>query len=142
MKKLLLIVMASTVLGSVALAQSKEEKKISAAVDALRQAMLDANQAALDELTSPALTYGHSSGKMEDKAAFIQALVSGNSDFLTMDLTQQTILIQGKTAIVRHNLAAETNDNGKAGTVKLGVMLVWQKDGGKWKLLGRQAFRL
>src|SRR5688572_992539 len=142
MKKILTVIMVSLLIGSTAQAQSKDEKKLAEAVEALRKAMLDADKTALEELTSPALSYGHSSGKIEDKAAFVQALVSGSSDFLTMDLSQQTIRVEGKTAIVRHNLSAETNDNGKAGTAKLGVMLVWQKDHGKWKLLARQAFRL
>jgi len=142
MKKILVIIMASVFIGSASQAQSKEEQKVAAAVEALRKAMLDADQAALDALTSPALTYGHSAGKMEDKAQFIQALVSKTSDFITLDLSQQTISVQGNVALVRHNLNAETMDNGKPGTAKIGVLLVWQKDHGKWKLLARQAFKL
>ena len=79
---------------------------------------------------------------MEDKTAFVQSLVSKTSDFVTMDLTQQTIKIVGNTALVRHNLNGETIDSGKPGTARLGVLLVWQKQQGKWKLLARQAFKL
>jgi hypothetical protein len=46
------------------------------------------------------------------------------------------------TAIVRHILTAQTNDGGKPGSVNLGVMLVFIKEHGSWKLLGRQAYKL
>jgi len=79
---------------------------------------------------------------MEDRAAFIEALASGKSDFTSIDLTEQTVTIAGNTALVRHRLTGEAIDSGKPGAVKLGVLLVWQKQGGKWKLLARQAFKL
>lgn len=104
--------------------------------------MVDGNKSALENIASDALSYGHSSGKVQNKAAFVEAIVSGQSDFVTMDLTDQTILIKGKTAIVRHKLSAQTNDGGKPGNVNLGIMLVWVKEKGAWKLLGRQAFKL
>lgn len=123
-------------------AQSKDEKQLSMAVETLKKAMIDADRQQLDNITSPDLSYGHSSGKIEDKAAFIEALTSGASDFITIDLTNQTIKVIGKTALVRHNLIGTTRDNGVPGNPKLGVLLVWQKQKGGWKLLARQAFRL
>ncbi|SFU85981.1 nuclear transport factor 2 family protein [Pontibacter akesuensis] len=123
-------------------AQSKAETEVAAAVDKLKTAMVDGNQQALEAITANELSYGHSSGNIEDKAAFVSSLTSGKSDFVTMDLTEQTVKVAGKTAIVRHKLSAETNDSGKPGTVKLGVMLVWQKQQGQWKLLARQAYKI
>src|SRR3712207_2591122 len=106
-------------------AQSKAEKRVAAAVETLKKAMIDADQQQLDNIASSDLSYGHSSGKIEDKAAFIQALVSGASDFITMELTNQTIKVTGKTALVRHNLTGTTRDNGVPGNPRLGVLLVW-----------------
>ncbi|WP_299289770.1 nuclear transport factor 2 family protein [uncultured Mucilaginibacter sp.] len=123
-------------------AQSKEEKQVAAAVETLKKAMIDGNKTALENISSDQLSYGHSSGKVQDKAAFVETIVSGQSDFVTIDLTGQTIVIKDKTAIVRHTLSAQTNDGGKPGNVNLGVMLVWVKEKGNWKLLGRQAFKL
>jgi ketosteroid isomerase-like protein len=67
--------------------------------------------------------------------------VSGKSDFKTIQLTDQTISIHGKTAIVRHSLVAETLDGGKPGSVKLFILTVWSKEKGGWKLLARQAVK-
>ena len=123
-------------------AQSTEEKEVAGAVENLRKAMIDGNKKTLEGLASDALSYGHSSGKIEDKSSFVETLASGKSDFVSIDLTEQTIDVSGNTAIVRHKLHGETNDGGKPGVVNLGILLVWQKSAGQWKLLARQAFKL
>ncbi|RYG28908.1 MAG: nuclear transport factor 2 family protein [Chitinophagaceae bacterium] len=123
-------------------AQTKDEKAVGEAVESLRKAMVDPNKTTLDKLTSIKLSYGHSSGKVEDKASFINSLVSGTSDFVSIKLSEQVIIISGNTAIVRHNLDGSTNDGGKPATVKLHVMLVWNQKGTSWQLLARQAVKL
>jgi ketosteroid isomerase-like protein len=126
---------------SFAKAQTKCEQQVAAAVEKLRKAMIDGDSSMLSSLVSDHLSYGHSGGHVDDKKTFIRKLSGGGSDFVTMDLSEQTILVSGKTAIVRHKLEAKTNDNNKPGEVHLLVMLVWQKKAGKWKLLGRQAVK-
>jgi ketosteroid isomerase-like protein len=124
------------------LAQTKEETEVAAAVEALRKAMIDADKNTLEKIISTHLSYGHSGGKIEDKASFIDALTNGSSDFVTILLSDQTIKISDNTAIVRHRLDAETNDKGSSNTVHLSILLVWQKQKGQWNLLARQAVKL
>jgi hypothetical protein len=123
-------------------AQTKQEKAVANAVEQLRMAMIDADSVMLDKLVSPKLSYGHSGGALDDKTAFVQKIVSGKSDFVTLEFAAQTISVSKNTAIVRHKLNAVTNDSGKPGEVHLGVLLVWQKLHGDWKLLARQAIKL
>lgn len=123
-------------------AQSRKEKAVANAVESLRMAMIEADSATLDALTQSVLSYGHSSGRVENKASFIRSLVSGVSDFVTIELSEQTVQIEDKTAIVRHVMSAKTNDNGKPGTVKLAILTVWEKENFRWKLLARQAVRI
>lgn len=123
-------------------AQTKDEKDVTAAVEFMRKAMVDGDRDRLTKLAAEELSYGHSSGKIQDKKEFVEAIASGSSDFVTIDLTQQTIKVVGNTAIVRHILSAQTNDGGKPGTTQLGVMLIFQKQKGEWKLLARQAYKL
>jgi len=122
-------------------AQSREEKAVAKAVEYMRKAMIDGNKSSLEKLADDKLTYGHSSGLLEDKPTFVEHIVSGRSDFVTINLSGQTITVAGNTAIVRHVLDADTNDSGKPGTVHLRVMLVFIKEGKDWKLLARQAFK-
>lgn len=123
-------------------AQSRKEKAVGNAVESLRKAMIEADSATLDALTQSKLSYGHSSGRVENKASFIRSLVSGASDFVTIELSEQTVQVVDRTAIVRHVLSAQTNDNGKPGSVKLAIMTVWEKENFRWKLLARQAVRI
>jgi hypothetical protein len=122
-------------------AQSKNEKAIAAAVEKLRLAMISGNQKDLESIVMDELTYGHSGGHVEGKAEFVEKLSSGKSDFVSIDLSEQTIQVTKKVGVVRHNLVAETNDNNKPATVHLKILLIFVKDDGKWKLLARQAVK-
>jgi ketosteroid isomerase-like protein len=141
MKKIIYLLVLTAIMNT-AIAQSKEEAAVGAAVENLRKAMIDGDKSGLQNITADQLSYGHSSGKVEDKATFVDNIVTGKSDFVTIDLTNQTIAVSGDVAIVRHVLSATTNDSGKPGAVKLNILLIWQKQKGQWKLLARQAVKV
>lgn len=122
-------------------AQSKSEKEVAAAVDFLKKAMIDGSRESLQAIASDKLSYGHSGGKVENKAEFVEAIASGRSDFVSIELSDQTIEVSGNTAIVRHTLTGKTNDRGVPGNVHLHILTVWQKDKGKWVMLARQAVK-
>ena len=125
-----------------ATAQDKKQTEVAAVIEQLKQAMLSGDSATLSKLTDDSLTYGHSLGKLENKQQFVHALASGESDFETLDITDQTITVKNKVAVVRHKIAANIKENGKTNAVKLAVLLVFQKDDKQWKLIARQAIRL
>jgi ketosteroid isomerase-like protein len=127
---------------SSAVAQTSVEKNVNDAVERLRKAMVDGNGEVLAKLVADKLSYGHSSGHIDNKKEFIEKLVTGKSDFVSIELSEQTTSISGKTAIVRNTLHAITNDNGKPGEVNLKVMLVMQKQKRGWILLARQAVKI
>jgi hypothetical protein len=125
-----------------AVAQSTNEQAVARAVEALTQAMLDPDRAKLELLCADALSYGHSAGRIENKAAFIDNLLAKTAAFRTINLTAQTIAVSGNEAIVRHIFDGETESQGKVTPVHIGVLQVWQRQGGDWRLLARQAFRI
>lgn len=142
MKKTVLLFLLISVISLNAKAQDKKAE-VENAVTYLVNALISGRQADLEYIAHNSLSYGHSSGKMESKTAFVHSLVTNQSDFVTIDITKQNIYIDGNTAIVRHNLFAKTNDNGNPGEVYLGVMLVFTKQAnGEWKLLARQAYKV
>jgi ketosteroid isomerase-like protein len=124
------------------IAQSKDEKRVAEAVEKLRKAMVDADRAGLENAVSDSLSYGHSTGRVENKTEFVENLATGKSDFVSIDLSEQTISISKGVAVVRHILNAVTNDGGKPGTAHIKILLVWVKEKGQWKLLARQAVKL
>ena len=107
-------------------AQTKDEKEVAARVETLRKAMQDADKSALENIAAEELSYGHSNGKIEDKPAFVDAIVSGRNDFIKIEATDLTIRIVGNTAIARHKLAGDVVNDGKPGTINLGFLLVRQ----------------
>ena len=136
---LVLVVLISTICIH---AQSKDETAVGSAVETLRKAMIDGDRAALESIAADQLSYGHSGGHIDDKKEFVEKIASGKSDFVTIELLDQTVSVSGKTAIVRHKLNATTNYGGRAAEVHLLVLLVWQKQHGKWVLLARQAVKV
>ena len=142
MRTFICLIMALSIISTRSLAQDKESAAVATAVESLRKALIDPDKTTLDALVFDELTYGHSSGVVQDKATFEEALLSKSSDFVTIDLSQQTIRVVGNTAWVRHTLSAVTNDGGKPGTTHLSVLLIWVKQKGQWKLLARQAVKV
>jgi len=140
-KKLLLVTIVLLAIATVN-AQSKQETAVAAAVEKLRKAMIDGNRQELENIAHDKLSYGHSSGLVESKTDFVEKIASGKSDFVTIDLADQTISVSGNTAIIRHKLNATTNDNGKPGEVHLFVLLIFQKEQKQWKMLARQAVKM
>ena len=124
-------------------AQSADEKAVAQAVEALTKAMIDVDRARLEALTADQLSYGHSAGRIENKKEFIDSLASRASAFRRIELGDQTISLAENEAIVRHLMTGETvNPSGQVTPVRIGVLQVWQKQGGNWVLLARQAYRL
>ena len=141
-RKLIFGTIAFVFFNTISFGQTKDEKAVADAVEQLRNAMVNGDKAVLEKLTDEKLSYGHSSGHIDDKKVFVDKLTNGSSDFVTIDLTEQTISISEKVAIVRHTLKAKTNDGGKPGEVSLKVLLIWQKGKGGWKLVARQAIKI
>lgn len=131
-----------TMMSILASAQTKEENRIAELTEKLRVSMISGNKADLENLVWDDLTYGHSTGRIEDKTAFVKALSTKTSDFKTIDLSEVAVTVTGNTAIVRHLLRASTNDGGIPGKVNLGIVLVWEKRAEEWKLLARRSFKI
>jgi ketosteroid isomerase-like protein len=125
-----------------AMAQSGEEAAVAQAVERLRAAMLAADRSQLDALTAPQLSYGHSGGTVESKAQFIDVVAGKRTVYKTITLSDQSVSMAGDNAIVRHVFSTDFETGGNPASSRVGVMQVWQKQGGQWRLLARQAFRI
>lgn len=123
-------------------AQSKDKISVETVMEQLRVAMVDGNGIALSNLAADSLSYGHSSGLVENKTTFVNKIASGKSDFVNIDMINQSIALFDNTAVVRNTLIAKTNDGGVSGDVKLNVLYIWKKTKGEWKLIARQAVKV
>ncbi len=133
----------TSLLGSAAaFADASDEAAVKASVEALRKALLAADKAQLVLLAADQLSYGHSSGKVQNKAEFVDGVVTRKAVVKSLDFPELTVAVAGDAAIARHIYASQSETDGKPNKVRIGVLAVWQKQDGGWKLLARQAYKL
>jgi hypothetical protein len=124
-----------------AVAASADEAAVAQAIEAMRKAVLEQNKTQLEALCAEQLSYGHSDGRVENKAQFINGVMTRKSILKSLTLSDHTIAIVGTTAVARHTWASESETDGKATSTKIGILQVWQKQSDAWKLLARQSVR-
>jgi len=142
MKRVFQILACFILTCSSAFAQQTTEADVAKAMDALNAAILSGDAQKLNAITGAQLSYGHSNGRLETKAEFVSAIVERRSVFVKIDITNQKIAMMGDTAIVRNHLSGDTNTGGKPAHVEIDVIYVFRLEGGDWKLIGRQAYKL
>ena len=141
MKKFASLLILLLLVSGFLFAQSNTEKEVATVIESFRKAMMAADETALNSLSDDQLSYGHSSGLVEDKKEFLRKITTKSTLYSNIIITNQTIAVSGDVAISRNMSDIFTNDNDKPVELKLLVLMVWQKKSGHWKLLARQAVR-
>jgi len=117
-------------------------KEVEASVSNLNAGMISKDKSILDKLTADELSYGHSTGVVQDKSAFMNDILSGPTTFVKIDISGQTINLAEDIAIVRNTSSISGTSKGAPLDLKIGVLMIWKKKGDGWKLLARQGFKL
>jgi type II secretory pathway pseudopilin PulG len=125
-----------------AYAQSSDEAAVARAIDALSAAIVAADKVALEKITWPELSYGHSAGRVENQKQFVDALVSKQTVITSIDNAKMSTTVVGDIAISRGTMTYMVAGAGAPTKTDLTLLLIWQKRGGEWKLLARQAFKV
>lgn len=117
--------------------------QVEAAVNNFNEALVNPTVEKLNNLCSDKLTYGHSSGLVQNKEVFVNDVVNGSFDFLTVDAPEQTIYLSGETAVVRNLFVSKATNKGEPIDIRLGCVQIYKRqEDGSWKLLMRQAFKI
>jgi ketosteroid isomerase-like protein len=138
----LAIGVSSLFLGSPSPAETGDEAAVKQNVEALREALLKADKAELERLSADQLSYGHSDGRVQNKAEFINGVMTRKATVKSITFPDLKIAVAGDAAIARHIYESESETDGKPNNVRIGALQVWQKQGGNWKLLARQGYKL
>ena len=123
-------------------AQAGDEAAVTQGVETLRKGLLEGDKVKLAQVASDQISYGHSDGRVETKDQFITAVLNRKQVVKSLAYPDLKVAVVGNAAIARHIHLSESELDGKATTTRIGVLQVWQKQDGGWKLLARQAFRL
>lgn len=144
MNRLLFLTLAIVCFNATAFAQNSKEAAVWSSVEKLTDAIFGKRDSALlVKLVDENVTYAHSNGNVENKAQMIQAAMGNRGSYKNIQIERGTINIDGKTAVLRHNLRGASVDvRGTESPLDLGILQVWKKKWGKWKIVGRQAVRI
>ena len=112
------------------------------AVEELRMAWFKQDKAKIESLTAEQLSYSHSDARLEDKTKFIDGVMTRKATFKSLEWPELTVQVVGNNAVVRHLWVSESELEGKVTNNKIGIIQIWQKQDGGWKLLARAAWRL
>ena len=123
-------------------AASADEAEVTKNIETLREGLLKADKAKLDQVTASQISYGHSDGRVETTEQFINAVMNRKQTQKSLAFPDLKVFVAGDTAVARHIYLGESELDGKQTTTRIGALQVWQKQGGTWKLLARQGFRL
>jgi len=143
MKKVLMSLLIMT-LTITAFAQTAAEQKVWDRVEALANAIFaQRDSAALLDLVSENVTYGHSGGSIEDKPTMVHKAMVSKTTYRNQQFEKLSIQVKDKIAVLRHNFRAiSIDENGKETPLDLGILQVWRKEGNKWRLWARQAVKI
>lgn len=139
MKGLLVIFLVA--IAFVSNAQSKDEKELVARTYLLSHTVFGTKDSlTLEDLFAKQATYGHSHGNLQTREEAIKGISKNKSNYTDTSVTILKVIVENHTAIVRHLFKAKENKpDGTVTPLNFTMMLVWIKEKGKWRLMGRQA---
>lgn len=125
-------------------AQSKNEKQLIERTYLLSHTVFGTKDSlTLEDLFASELTYGHSHGNLQTRSEAVRGISKNGSTYKDTAVSNIRVFIKDKTAIVRHLFSAkEVKKDGSITALNFTMMLVWIKEKGKWRLMGRQAVSL
>jgi uncharacterized protein (TIGR02246 family) len=106
------------------------------------EAMIKADTAGLTDLLSADLTYVHSSGVLESRDEYVEAIRSGKYKYKKVDLEDVKVRAYGDTALVSGKATIDVTSSGNDVHSVLRFLDVWVKQDGKWRMAAWQSTRL
>ena len=119
---------------------SGAEQAVRQAEDRRIKAMIDDDFVTLDAVLADDLTYGHSNGVVDTKAAYMETLRSGKTKYQTIERLPSVVRVYGETAIVTGT--ATLGLRGQAAPFTLRYTLVYVMRDGQWRMVAWQSTRL
>ena len=138
MKKLFII--GITLLPVLGMSQKGKEGIIMSKMLALRNALLLRDSAALTDLLSNDVSYGHTNGLIQTKAQLIRSVMSKEQDYKSIIPSDMHTRFYDNTAVVTMKSAVSMLYQGNQLNMNMFITLVWVKKD-KWQLVARQSVK-
>ena len=121
----------------------KDEKAVMATLEAMAQASVKKDLAALEKIYSADITYSHSSAKLQNKAEVLKD-AAGPGVVESMKFRDANVRVYGNVALVRCITELRNGTPGKMHDNHLNILWVLAKGPGPngWQVVARQTTRL
>lgn len=109
-----------------------KEKEVYSAYEAINNAMIKKDRAAMERYFDEKLTFTHMSGKKQTREEFIGEIMDGTLNYFKVDTKDYSIIVKGDTAQMKvtHTLTAKVY--GISGSWTMGGDYIYKKRGGIW----------
>jgi hypothetical protein len=116
---------------------------VKAADDTRVAAMKAPDRDKLSSIFSDELRYAHSSGVVDTKASFIEALIKGTTKYQAIDYVERQFSFPAP-GIALMTGSAKLKIGTPTGTIEptLAFLAVWRLEGGQWRFLAWQSCKL
>jgi ketosteroid isomerase-like protein len=139
---LLALALAAVLLPHIAGAGEVEQKAVAAAHEKRLALTIAADVEGLRALMTDDLSYTHSSGVVETKAEFLDALKAGKHVYREITTRERRIRVHGDSAIVSGPAHIVVEPGGKRTEIDLYFSEVYVKEAGAWRMALWQSTRL
>lgn len=142
MKKLVFILFMS-ISSLIVSAQAGKDAEVWTKVEALNKAIFETKDSAtIQELVAENVTYGHSTGLLENKPVMLHNAVNSAESYSNLSLERLSTTTAGPTVIVRYILRGDVSKGDDKYPLNIAILQVWGKNKGKWMLFARQAVKV
>ena len=103
------------------------------------KAIVDGDVAVLERFMHPELVYAHTSGNVESKAKFIEALASGNRKYTQFDRLDSHARVSGDHAVLHGTAKCVLVSKGVDKDFTIRYLSCLIRDNGEWRLVNWQS---
>lgn len=122
-------------------AQDPVQQEIMMRMLGLKTALLNKDSLALTGLLADDVSYGHSNGLLQSKAALIHDVMSGVQDYKSIEPSDMLIRVYNNSAVVTIKSKVKMIFQDKPMEIGMNVTLVWIQKESDWKLVARQSVK-
>ena len=138
-----LLLALALVLNPLQAADDSPSATLLAADDERVSAIVAADRARLTAIFSDDLRYAHSTGAVDDKASYIDSLVSGRTKYVTYDYQERKFTFPAPgIALMAGRVHIKATSAGGVADAILSILAVWREEQGHWRFLAWQSCRL
>ena len=118
------------------------EDEVMAVEQAREDALVKNDFPALEKIIADDAVYCHASGRVDNKAAFLDTLKAGRNHYAKIDRYDDHVRVEGNMAVINGSLDLTVHPQGADERVeKVVATIVYEKRAGHWVMISSQSTR-